>query len=91
MILLDSNILIYAALPEYAVLQNRLRPNQLAVSVVSKIEVLGFSRLQEGGTPYLFAVIVSHGLVEKNPNGVLNEEQWLQNPPHDAHKRLEHS
>lgn len=47
MVLLDSNTLIYAALPEYSILQNRLREKQLATSVVSKIEVLGFFRLQE--------------------------------------------
>jgi len=45
--LLDSNILIYAAQPEHAVLRQFIAEHAPAVSVISYIEVLGFHRLQE--------------------------------------------
>jgi predicted nucleic acid-binding protein len=45
--LLDSNILIYAAQPEHANLRQFIAEHAPAVSVISYIEVLGFHRLQE--------------------------------------------
>jgi len=45
--LIDSNILIYAAHPAYPELRNLIRTHAPAVSIVSYIEVLGFPRLQE--------------------------------------------
>lgn len=45
--LLDSNILIYAAQPEHAILRQFIAEHAPAVSVISYIEVLGFHRLQE--------------------------------------------
>lgn len=44
--LLDSNILIYAAQPQYPSLRQFIAEHAPAVSVVSYIEVLGFHRLQ---------------------------------------------
>lgn len=46
--LLDSNIIIYAAQPEHAQLRAFTAEHVPAVSVVSLIEVLGFRRLQPG-------------------------------------------
>jgi predicted nucleic acid-binding protein len=46
--LLDSNILIYAAQPEHASLRDLIVQRTPAVSVISVIEVLGFHRLQPG-------------------------------------------
>ncbi len=43
--LLDSNIVIYAAKPEHADLRQFIAENVPAVSVISKIEVLGFHKL----------------------------------------------
>jgi predicted nucleic acid-binding protein len=45
--LLDSNILIYAAQPEHAALRRFIAEHAPAVSVISYIEVLGFDRLKE--------------------------------------------
>lgn len=45
--LLDSNIIIYAAKPEYAFLQTFIEENSPAVSAVSQIEVLGYHRITE--------------------------------------------
>src|SRR4029079_2962534 len=44
--LLDSNVLIYAALPEHSALRRLIEENSPAVSVISRIEVLGYHRLQ---------------------------------------------
>lgn len=43
--LLDSNIIIYAALPEYNALRELIARNTPSVSVMSQIEVLGYHRL----------------------------------------------
>jgi predicted nucleic acid-binding protein len=44
--LLDSNIIIYAAQPEHAALRRFIAENTPSVSIISTIEVLGFHRLQ---------------------------------------------
>lgn len=45
--LLDSNIIIYAALPEYAALQSFIAKHAPAVSAISRVEVLGYHLLSE--------------------------------------------
>ena len=45
MILIDSNIIIYLAKREFQSLRNYLSNNIFKVSIVSKIEVLGYSKL----------------------------------------------
>lgn len=45
--LLDSNIIIYAAQPEHDALRKFIFEHSLAVSVISYIEVLGYHRLEE--------------------------------------------
>ena len=40
--LLDSNIIIYAALPEYVTLQDFIAKHAPAVSAISRVEVLGY-------------------------------------------------
>lgn len=45
--LLDSNIIIYAALPEYAVLQSFIAKHNPAVSAISRVEVLGYHLISE--------------------------------------------
>lgn len=47
MMLLDSNIIIYAAKPEHAFLRRLIAENAPAVSAVSVVEVLGFHRLTD--------------------------------------------
>ncbi len=44
MLLLDSNILIYALLPKHQKLRDFLRQKEWACSIVSKIEVLGYNK-----------------------------------------------
>jgi len=45
--LLDSNIIIYAALPQYAALQSFIAKHAPAVSAISRVEVLGYHLLSE--------------------------------------------
>jgi toxin FitB len=47
MMLLDSNIIIYAALPENPQIRQFISENEIAVSAVSYVEVLGYHRLTE--------------------------------------------
>jgi len=45
-VLLDSNIIIYAARPELGSLRTFIRENSPAVSIISRVEVLGFHLLK---------------------------------------------
>jgi toxin FitB len=45
--LLDSNIIIYAAQPEHAELRRFIAENDVVVSAVSYVEVLGYHKLTE--------------------------------------------
>jgi toxin FitB len=47
MILLDSNIVIYAAEPEYKKLRDWLRNSSIIISELTKLEVLGYHRLSD--------------------------------------------
>ena len=47
MILLDSNVIIYATKPEYESVRNYIATIEPAVSVISKIEVLGYHKLSQ--------------------------------------------
>ena len=45
--LLDSNVIIYAARPEHIALREFIAAHEPAVSVISRIEVLGYHKLNE--------------------------------------------
>jgi toxin FitB len=51
--LLDSNIIIYAAQPEHAALRQFIETHIPAVSVISQIEVLGYHKLTEDDRQFL--------------------------------------
>jgi len=51
--LLDSNIIIYAAQPEHAALRQFIETHTPTVSVISYIEVLGYHKLTEDDRPFL--------------------------------------
>ncbi len=51
--LLDSNIIIYAAQPEHAALRQFIETHTPAVSVISHIEVLGYHKLTEDDRQFL--------------------------------------
>ncbi len=54
--LIDSNILIYSAKPEFLNLRNLLIIKNNAVSIISKLEVLGYHRLTQTDSIYFDAV-----------------------------------
>jgi toxin FitB len=45
MLLLDSNIIIYSIQPEHQYLRDYLSNSHLAISAISKVEVLGYYKL----------------------------------------------
>jgi len=45
MLLLDSNIIIYSVQPEHQYLRDYLSTSHLAISVIGKVEVLGYHKL----------------------------------------------
>lgn len=49
MLLLDSNIIIYSIEPGYQHLRDYLEGKQLCISKISKIEVLGYHPVEQGG------------------------------------------
>ena len=51
--LLDSNIIIYAAQPEHVALRQFIEMHAPAVSVISQIEVLGYHKLTEEDRQFL--------------------------------------
>lgn len=53
--LIDSNIIIYAAQPEHSVLRQLISAQSPAVSAVSQVEVLGYQRLTEQERRYFEA------------------------------------
>lgn len=59
MYLLDSNLLIYSALPEYAYLRPLLKDPLSHVSLISKLEVLGYHRLEADTKLYFESVFYS--------------------------------
>ncbi|HLW31125.1 MAG TPA: hypothetical protein VKX40_02605 [Aequorivita sp.] len=46
-VLIDSNVIIYSAQPEFEKLSFWLKKKNIAVSTISRIEVLGFANLLE--------------------------------------------
>jgi len=54
--LVDSNILIYAAQPEYPFLKELLEQEDIAVSELTKLEVLGYRHLTDEAEEYFNAV-----------------------------------
>lgn len=53
MALLDSNIIIYSSQPEFAFLQDIIRSGEHSVSMITKIECLGFHNLSKADKKYL--------------------------------------
>jgi len=53
MMLIDSNIIIYASQVEYPQIEQFIREHDIAVSAVSYVEVLGYHRLTEESRLFL--------------------------------------
>jgi len=62
--LLDSNIIIYAAKPEYAALRSFIALHAPAVSAISYVEVLGYHRLTELERQYFEEFFAAASILE---------------------------
>ncbi|MDD3773321.1 MAG: hypothetical protein PHC38_11800, partial [Weeksellaceae bacterium] len=54
--LVDSNILIFAAKPEHPELKELLEQNDIAVSELTRLEVLGFPNLTQEAEDFFQAI-----------------------------------
>jgi hypothetical protein len=52
MALLDSNIIIYSSQPQFSFLQDIIRSGEHSVSMITKIECLGFHNLSRADKKY---------------------------------------
>lgn len=66
MYILDSNIIIYSALPEYSYLRPLLKDPAGCVSIFSKLEVLGYHRLDTASKRYFESVFYSLTILPVN-------------------------
>jgi len=70
--LLDSNIVIYAAQPEHAFLRQFIAEHSPSVSAVTYVEVLGFHRLTPNDRTYLEAFFAASDVLPLTQN-ILDE------------------
>ena len=68
--LLDSNIIIYAAKPEHEDLRRLIAEKAPAVSAVSYVEVLGFHRLEEHERQHFEAFFGSARILPLSQSGL---------------------
>lgn len=67
MVLVDSNILIYATQPEYAKLRQWLLDTLPKFSIISRVEILGYHKLQEAEQSALTELLDNLELVYLTP------------------------
>lgn len=67
MVLADSNILIYATQPEHAKLRQWLLDTLPKVSIISRVEILGYHKLQEAEQAALTELLDNLELVYLTP------------------------
>lgn len=62
--IIDSNLIIYSALEEFSYLRPLLKDSVSYASAISKLEVLGFHRLDEKSKRYFESVFYSLFLIQ---------------------------
>ena len=72
MIILDSNLIIYSALPKFAYLRPLIKNVGSHISAISTLEILGFHRLEEEDKVYFESVFYSLNILPITEN-TLNE------------------
>lgn len=70
--LVDSNILIYAARPEHTALKEMLQGNDVAVSNISRLEVMGYHKITEEQKNFFNAIFSLVSIIEVD-NAVINK------------------
>jgi len=76
MMLLDSNIIIYAAQPEHGELRRFIAEHAPAVPAISRVEVLGFHRLTKQDKAF-FEAFFAAATVLPIAEGILNQAVQL--------------
>jgi len=66
--LLDSNIIIYSAEPENQFLRELIEDNCPFVSIISKIEVLGYHKIKPAEKDYFNTFFLNAPIIEINHN-----------------------
>ncbi len=56
MILLDSNIIIYSAIDQYKYLRELIKTSEVACSIISKLEILGYHKITAEQINYFEAI-----------------------------------
>ncbi len=70
--LVDSNILIYTLRPEHKALKEMLQGNDVAVSNISRLEVLGYHKITEEQKNFFNAIFTLVKIIEVD-NAVINK------------------
>ena len=72
MMILDSNIIIYAALPEHKLLRDLIKKEAPQISAITKVEVLGFHKLTSQAKGYFetffeaaFAIPITSSIINR--------------------------
>ena len=66
--LLDSNLLIYSAVEDYEFLRPLVLDNRNSVSIISKVETLGFHKLKAADAVYFNVLFAFVNLLPVTPN-----------------------
>lgn len=66
--LIDSNLIIYALQPQYSELQEWIIDNEPQYSIISRVEVLGFARLQPLEKEAISDFLANLGVIYLNEN-----------------------
>jgi toxin FitB len=85
--LVDSNILIFAAKPEYPQLKELLEQDDIAVSDLSRLEVLGFPGLTQDAEEFfnaVFSVVTVLPISEEVVNRAIEIRQLYNIKPADS-------
>lgn len=76
--LLDSNIIIYAAQPDYPFLRALIAEQEVFISQLSYLEMLGYHRLSETEKQYFLEFFEQFDLLEISPSIILPATQLRQ-------------
>ncbi len=87
MYLLDTNILIYSTNPDYSYLQDLIMDSTNAISVISKVESLGYKKITQKEITYFstaFKILVNHPINDAIINRTIELKQSIKIPLGDA-------
>lgn len=72
MILIDSNILIYSGDEQYKHLRDLFKQADIVVSIITRLEVLGYSKITDRQINYFESIFKVTGIIQID-DGVINQ------------------